>query len=144
MNKEELTNNYFNNLDDKYLIITGTVPMYSTLGKEKFEDIIKQVVNEYGGEYKILFKPHPRAVPTEEQEQFLNSLGIKVLPAAIPIEAIMIVYPNLKLGGFASTLYLSAMEKDKVLFFFARSKLDLVQPLDELYDQVFSNAKFYY
>ena len=142
LNKSELDNNYFS--DDKdYLIITGTVPFYgSSYSKEKFEKIINIVVKDYGEKYTILYKPHPRALPTEEQEKFLNDLNIKVLPGQIPMEAISFVYPNLKLGGFVSSLYMN-VDKGKTLFFFTKDKNDLVAPINTLYDSLFKNAKFY-
>ncbi len=142
LNKSELDNNYFS--DDKdYLIITGTVPFYgSSYSKEKFEKIINIVVKDYGEKYTILYKPHPRALPTEEQEKFLNDLNIKVLPGQIPMEAISFIYPNLKLGGFVSSLYMN-VDKGKTLFFFAKDKDDLIAPINTLYDSLFKNAKFY-
>ena len=100
------------------------------------------IIDSYGNEYIILYKPHPRAIPTQEQEEFFNSLDIKVLPGRLPMEAISFVYPNLKLGGFGSSLYLS-VDKGKTLFFIANNKQELVSPLDELYDSLFSDAKFY-
>lgn len=143
LNKEELDQNYFTDETKEYLIITGTTPFYGEYNnQEKFESIIKQVSEEYGKEYVLLYKPHPRALPTEEQEKFLNNLGIKVLPGKLPMEAISFVYPNLKLGGFDSSLYMST-DKGETLFFFASDKNELWSPLDVLYDTVFSNAKFY-
>lgn len=103
---------------------------------------MKQVKVDYGEEYTLLYKPHPSALPNDEQQSFLNSLDIKVLPGKMPMEAIMFVYPNIKLGGFASSLYLSA-EKGQTLFFFAKESSELVSPLDVLYADLFSNAKFY-
>lgn len=142
LNKEELDKNYFSDNDKKYLVITGTVPIYEKIGEAKFKEIITKVSQDYGKEYTLLYKPHPRAIPTEEQEEFFTSLNIKVLPGAIPMEAISFVYPNLQLGGFGSSLYLS-VDKGKTLFFFAKNKQELVDPLDELYDSLFSEAKFY-
>ena len=57
------------------------------------------------------------------------------------MEAISYIYPNLKLGGFASSLYMS-VDEGKTLFFFARNKELLVDPLNILYDDLFSNAEF--
>ena len=57
------------------------------------------------------------------------------------MEAILFVYDNIKLGGFASSLYMSANKGD-TLFFFAKDKADLVEPLNILYDDLFSSAKF--
>jgi hypothetical protein len=142
LDKDYLDSEYFTDANAKYLVITGTTPFYGTMDEEKFKSIIQQVVKDYAEEYTILYKPHPRALPTEEQEEFLNSLNIKVLPGQIPMEAITFIYPNLQLGGFGSSLYMST-DEGKTLFFFAKNKLELVSPLDELYDTIFANAKFY-
>ena len=142
LDKDELDSKYFTKKDSKYLIITGTTPFYENMSEEKFQEIIKKVSEDYGKEYTILYKPHPRALPTKEQEQFLNNLDIKVLPGKIPMEAIMFIYPNLQLGGFASSLYMST-DEGKTLFFFAKDKNELVSPLDKLYDTIFKDAKFY-
>ena len=90
-----------------------------------------------------MYKPHPSALPDENQEQFLNDLGIQVLPGTIPMEALCFIYPNLNLGGFCSSLYMS-VDKGKTKFFFVQSKDDLIAPLNQLYDDLFSDAKFYY
>lgn len=142
LDKSEFDQKYFKNENDKYLIITGTNSFYGDLTKEEFESIMKQVKADYGEEYTLLYKPHPSALPNDEQQSFLDSLNIKVLPGSMPMEAIMFVYPNIKLGGFASSLYLSA-EKGQTLFFFAKESSELVSPLDVLYADLFSNAKFY-
>lgn len=143
LNKEELDKNYFSDENKEYLIITGTTPFYGEYGSRlKFENVIKQVVKDYSDKYVILYKPHPRELPNKQQEKFLNDLGIKVLPGKLPMEAICFVYPNLKLGGFDSSLYMST-DEGKTLFFFAKDKTELWSPLDVLYDTVFSDAKFY-
>lgn len=142
-NKEELDKEYFQDENGKYLVITGTIPFYGEhYKKEEFENIIRQVYNDYSNEYIILYKPHPNALPNEEQRAFLEGLGIKILPGQLPMEAIMFIYPNLKIGGFASSLYMS-VDEGKAEFFFARNSSELVEPLNELYDKLFSNAKFY-
>lgn len=142
LDKQELDEKYFTEKDGKYLIITGTVPFDGTIKKDKYKQIIEQVVEDYGEEYILLYKPHPRAIPTQEEEQFLNSFNIKVLPGKIPMEAISFVYSDLYLGGFGSSLYMS-VDQGKTLFFFARDKEELFEPLDKLYDKMFSEAKFY-
>lgn len=142
LNKEQLDENYFTDTSEEYLIVTGTVEFYGEYSKDDYERIMKQVVKDYGSQYTILYKPHPRAIPTQEQEKFLNDLGIKILPGQLPMEAISFIYPNLKLGGFDSSLYLST-DEGKTLFFFAKDKNELWSPLDVLYDSIFSTAKFY-
>lgn len=143
LNKQELDEVYFTNQEAKYLIITGTVPFYEHKTQEEFEEMIRKVYQDYKEEYIILYKPHPRALPTANQETFLSSLDIKVLPGAIPMEAILFIYPNLQIGGFASSLYMSA-DKGKTEFFFVKEVAQLVSPLDQLYDSLFSGVKFYY
>lgn len=141
LNKEELDKNYFTNSEEKYLVITGTRPFYGKMQKEEFETIIRKVCKDYE-DYKILYKPHPTELPDKENTKFLNSLGIKILPGAIPMEAILFIYPNLKIGGFGSSLYLSA-DAEKTMFFFTKDKTELVNPLNELCDTIFENVKFY-
>lgn len=142
LDKATLDKDHFVDENARYLVVTGAKPYYGDLDQTKFEEIMKKVTEKYGKEYTILYKPHPSALPDETQQKFLDSLSIKVLPGRIPMEAIMFVYPNLKLGGFASSLYMSA-EENQTEFFFASKKEDLVSPLNELYDKLFSNAEFY-
>ncbi|MGN1270089.1 MAG: hypothetical protein ACI4UU_04395 [Clostridia bacterium] len=142
LNKKTLDKNYFTEENATYLVITGTKPYYGELNKEKFEDLINKVYNDYSKKYTILYKPHPSALPDESQQAFLDSKNIKTLPGTIPMEAIMFIYPNIKLGGFPSSLYMSA-ENGQTEFFFANNKDNLVEPLNQLYDNLFNNVKFY-
>ena len=141
INKQEFDEKYFNSQDKDYLIITGTKPYYGGYSQEEFENIINQIVNKYGQQYKILYKPHPMALPDTNQEKYLNDLNIEVLPGRMPIEAITFMYDNLKLGGFASSLYMN-IDKGNTLFFICKSKDILVTPLDILYDDLFADADF--
>ena len=81
------------------------------------------------------------ALPDTNQEKYLNDLNIEVLPGRMPIEAITFMYDNLKLGGFASSLYMN-IDKGNTLFFICKSKDILVTPLDILYDDLFADADF--
>lgn len=141
LDKKKFDEEYFNVEDGKYLIITGTRPYYGRYMKTQFENLIEQVIEKYGKEYTILFKPHPKAIPVEQDEKFLTDKGIKILPGVMPMEAIAFVYDNLKLGGFASSLYMS-VDEGSTLFFFAEKKEDLVEPLNVLYDNLFKEAEF--
>mgnify|MGYP004457467911 CR=1 FL=1 len=140
--KAQFDENYFTDENGKYLIITGANPFYGNMDKEQFERIMKEARDDYGEEYTLLYKPHPSALPDAEQQKFLDSLNIKTLPGRMPMEAIMFIYPNIKLGGFASSLYMSA-EEGQTEFFFAKDSRDLVEPLNMLYTDLFGNAKFY-
>lgn len=141
LDKEKFDEKYFNTQDKDYLIITGTKPYYGGYTQEEFENVIQQIVNKYEQQYKILYKPHPMAIPDEEQQKYLNNLNIEVLPGRMPLEAITFVYDNLKLGGFASSLYMN-IDKGSTLFFISKSKDDLVAPLNTLYEDLFSEAEF--
>lgn len=140
LNKEEMDKEYFNGENPK-LVLTGANPFYEEYTKEEFENILQQVYSEYGNQYQILYKPHPKAEPNEEQQQMLSKYNIKILPAKLPMEAIMFVYDDIKLGGFPSTLYMST-DSSNTLFFFEENKEKLVEPLNLLYDELFNNAKF--
>jgi hypothetical protein len=142
-----LFDSLFNASDKPNLIISGT-----SLGGEKnsFETVVKQIVADYGNEFDLFFKPHPIWDPiTNDQlkslhrKEFLEDLGIKILPAQLPMEALMWAYPDVKIGGYSSTLYMSTA-KEQSIFFIADSKDSLTAPLPELYDLgYFGNAKFY-
>lgn len=139
--KETFDKEYFNSENGKYLVITGTKPYYGKYSKNEFENMISQVVEKYEKEYTILFKPHPSALPEESEQKYLSSLNIKVLPGKMPMEAIAFVYKDIKLGGFASSLYMS-VDEGSTYFFFANKKEELVDPLNVLYDDLFKNAEF--
>lgn len=138
--KETFDTNYFNDKDGKYLIITGANPFYGKYNEETFNRLIKEVVDKYKDKYSILYKPHPAALPNKDQEQFLTKNNIKILPGKMPMEAISFVYNDLALGGFPSSLYMSA-ESENILFFFEENKNNLVTPLNILYDDLFKNAE---
>lgn len=140
LDKKEFDEKYFNSENEKYLIITGTRPFYGKYNKDEFKNLIEQVYNKYKGEYKILFKPHPKAVPNEEQTKMLEEFNIDILPAQLPMEAITFVYDGIKLGGVASSLYMS-VERGDTLFFFESNKDNLVEPLNVLYDDLFAGSE---
>lgn len=141
LDKNTFDSEYFTDSNKNYLIITGTTPFNGQYLPFQYHQILKKVVEEYKNDYTILYKPHPKAIPEGENATYLEELGIKVLPGKMPMEAILFVYDNIKLGGFASSLYMSANKGD-TLFFFTKDKDDLVEPLNILYDDLFSSAKF--
>lgn len=141
LDKEQFDTEYFNSESGKYLIITGTRPYYGNYTQSEFENMIDQVVQKYGEIYTILFKPHPSAIPDGNKVEYLNQKNIKILPGKMPMEAISFIYEDLKLGGFASSLYMS-VDEGNTLFFFSDSKDSLVEPLNVLYDDLFTEAEF--
>lgn len=140
LDKKTFDANYFNSEGNKYLVITGANPFYGNIIPSKYYGIIDEIVSKYGNEYKILYKPHPSAIPEGDIRSILNSKGIDILPGKMPMEAITFVYDDLKLGGFPSSLYMN-VEAENTLFFFSDSKETLVSPLNKLYDKLFINAE---
>ena len=138
LDKKYMDKEYFGE-DKEKLVITGANPFYGKYKKEKFEEILKYVYKEYGEKYQLLYKPQPKAKPDEEQTKILERYNIKILPEKLPMEAIMFIYDNIKLGGFPSTLYMSTSNSD-TLFFFEESIEELVEPLNLLYNELFSNS----
>lgn len=137
----------FNKSDKPNLIISGTA-LPNEYGS--FETVINQIVEEYQDEYDIFFKPHPIWDPNThsqlidlKRKEFLEGKGIELLPAQLPMESLLWIYPEVKIGGYSSTLYMSAAQ-GQTLFFIADSKESLVAPLGDLYDMgYFGEAKFF-
>lgn len=141
LDKEKMDEEYFNDNSKPYLILTGNNPMDYHYGRDGFKDMVKQVVAKYGNDYNIVFKPHPAALPDVEYQKFFEEMNIKILPGQMPMEVISFVYSDLKLGGFAGSLYMSA-PTEAVMFFFASKPSDLFKPLDEMCETTFKNAIF--
>ena len=117
----------------KYMIISGT----SKDGENPaFEESVDAVMNYFGDEYTYLYKPHPAwpAKNVEGREEYLKSKGIVELPAQTPMEVILWTYPNVNVGGYNSSLYMSATTKGQVKFFLSPGVEALTAPLPDLYD----------
>lgn len=137
--KEEFDTLYFPSTDKRYLIITGNTPMDYGYGKESFMHMIEYVVDTYGEDYYILFKPHPRALPDEEYTAFFEDLGVRILPGSMPMEAITFIYDDLVFGGFTSSLYMT-MDSEHVFFFFMNNKEEIFEPLKSMLTNEFSQV----
>ena len=135
VDKTNLDNLLISFNDKQTLIITGANPFYGTYSEDEFKNMMNQIYNLYEEDYNIVYKPHPRAVPNDQQEEYLSSYGIKILPASIPLEVIGFIYNDIKLGGFPSSLYMS-FERENTLFFFESSRNKLVEPLDIIYNEL--------
>lgn len=141
-------NTYFPGYADgskKYMIISGTSPSGEG-SSAAFEERVNNVMNYFGDEYVYLYKPHPRwaASKVDGRVAFLESKGIKELPAQTPMETILWAYPNVSVGGYSSSLYMSATTKGQVKFFFAANGNSLGTPLPDLYNLgYFDDAIFF-
>lgn len=131
----------------KYMIISGTSQAGEgdTTGKN-FEARVDAVIKEFGDEYTYLYKPHPRwpASSIQGRQEYLDSKGIVELPAQTPMEVLLWTYPEVYVGGYSSSLYMSATTKGQVKFFLAAGPKSLSDPLPAIYDLgYFDDAVFF-
>jgi uridine kinase len=142
------------------LIITDA---WASINKGRFHIVGEKIVEEYGNEFRIFYKPHPEHLllsrAQAETEVFLNAHGIVKLPSDVPIEAVLYEYPELCIGGYKSSLY-SLIKGDRVRFFIAKSMdlnidnadnhisedwYDLYKLLERLYTSgAYKNAKLFW
>ncbi|VEU79976.1 hypothetical protein [Haploplasma axanthum] len=145
LDKAVFDEEYFSDTTKKYLVITGTNPPDGKLGEANFINMLDQVIELYSDEYNFVFKPHPSGIPTTiyypSVYDKLVQENIKILPGRLPMEVLTWVYPEFALGGFNSSLYMSA-PKGNTLFFFTINETTLISPIKELYSLLFSNAVF--
>lgn len=141
----------FTNSLKKDLIITGTYLTETLTGKATggFKTVINRIVTEYSSEYDLFFKPHPIYLPSDYPvyEKVLTDANITILPGRLPMEVIMWNYPDLKIGGYAGSLFINA-SRGQTLFFIVEpgnapdsSFLKKKSPLDFLYEDGFFNLK---
>ncbi|MCH5185511.1 MAG: hypothetical protein J1F64_05225 [Oscillospiraceae bacterium] len=134
LTRSEYDNKYLSGIKDgkKYMIISGTAP--GSEGNIKFESRVENMMAYFGDEYTYLYKPHPSwpASSVAGREAYLASKGIVELPAQTPMEVILTAYPEVDLGGYNSSLYMSATG-EHVKFFFTDKFSNLSAPLPDLY-----------
>lgn len=109
---------YFEGQPSKNLLILGT----SLTGEVNnlfatFEDYINYIIETYGTEYKIFYKGHPRFPSSAERVELFNELNVVELPNSIPVETLMLLYPEVYVGGYTSTSFQSS-KIDQTIFFF--------------------------
>ncbi|MDR1138730.1 MAG: hypothetical protein LBK70_02515 [Clostridiales bacterium] len=104
------------------MIISGTNPNPSTFVADG--GIVDTLIEMYSANYQLMFKPHPAYTADNDA---LQAKGIISLPAQLPMEVLMMAYPNIRIGGFGSTLYMST-RSEQVAFFIG----SLAAPLDWL------------
>lgn len=144
--KPEFDETYFDKQGD-YLIITGANPVYGSLSETQFISLLDEITEQYSG-YNILFKPHPSAIPTETKYpnvyNYFAEKQITILPGKLPMEVISWCYPDVKMGGFDSSLYMS-VPQGNVEFFICENKDNLSAISKQLYeDGAFGTPKFYW
>lgn len=134
----------------KYMIIAGT--SVSGMGSlDAFKERINAIKAYYGDEYTYLMKPHPAWTTNKVEAQwpgysaFLNEAGITELPAQTPMEVLMWIYPNAKVGGYPGSTFMSATGDKQLQFFFAEGVSNLPAPLPDMFaHNLFGNeVKFF-
>ena len=109
--------------DKPALIISGAnlgaaAINYFGHGSNYFPDtIIPQIIADFGSEYKLFFKPHPSFTADNKK---IEGKGITVLPAQLPMDVLLWAYPDISIGGYNSSLYMSVRDAAQVKFFIER------------------------
>ena len=131
----EYYNSQFLNRDKEILIITGT----NIAGLETNVPYIDQVIEDFGDTHYLYFKPHPSYPPNSDLLAYFAEYNITVLPHRTPMEAIMWMFPEVYVGGYNSSLYMSA-EYGQTLFFLG----NIGSPITDLRDYGhFDNVVYY-
>ena len=136
LTKQEYDQNFFPGYEEgtKYMIISGTSPNGEG-SSERFETAVNNIIEYYGDSYTYLYKPHPSwpAEKVDGRAEYLQSKGITELPAQTPMECLLWAYPNVEVGGYSSSLYMSATQ-GQVQFFIAAGPSSLGAPLPLIYE----------
>lgn len=152
MTMEEYDKKYFPDGENgKYIIISGTSPNREGNSPVNFERIVENIQEDYGDEYTYMYKPHPNwpaaAVDNNGYDfnrvKFLKDHNITELPAQTPMECLIWSHPYVKIGGYNSSLYMSATE-GQVEFFMTDEATSLDSPLPGIFKLGFyDGARFY-
>ena len=140
---EEFREKYFTG-DKPPLFIIGTSGYGHFTSVNQYIVNLEEVYKRYHEKYQIIYKPHPRYPPKDDEKlnEFFTEYNIKVIEDSLPFEVVMASFDNCVMGGFDSTIYLSA-EPEQVLFFFASGPEGLNTISASLYNQgYFTEAVF--
>lgn len=121
----------FDKSPKKNLIIIGTSHI-STESEQQQANYVERIIEKYGDQYDIFFKPHPADTSSADYPERFKDLTL--LPGQMPFE--IFVWSLLDkidmIGGYPSTTYIS-VPLDKVGFLFATDAASLVRPLNLLF-----------
>lgn len=112
------------------LIIIGTSHK-SSESEQTQRRYVKKIVDRYGEEYDIFFKPHPA---DKSSADYGKRFGLTLLPGQMPFEIFVwsLIDKIDLIGGYQSTVFLT-VPVDKVGFIFAPGAASLIRPLDILF-----------
>lgn len=141
---------YFNSPKGKYLLILGT----STAGENPtattkyytFDEYINIIIDNYGDEYQILYKGHPAYPSSTARKAMFATHNIVDLKAQIPVEVLMYIYPNVYIGGYRGTSFVSSQEGQTIFFFGTQAYIRSLASLRDLMDttNIFENTVYIY
>lgn len=114
----------------KNLIIIGTNA--TVLGAEETQrEYVGRIVEQYGAQYDIFFKPHPG---DRSSADYGERFDLTLLPGQMPFEIFVwsLIDKIDVIGGYPSTVFLT-VPISKVEFVFAPDAASLVRPLNVLF-----------
>lgn len=115
----------------KNLIVIGTSHA-DDASAQRQRDYVARIVERYGADYDVFFKPHPADTSSKGyQDEFP---GLTLLPGQMPFEIFVwsLIDRVDMIGGYPSTVFLT-VPLDKVRFVFAADAQSLVRPLNILF-----------
>lgn len=109
--EDESMSAYFDKSDKPNLLILGTSPagetsMQNVIGQD-FTQLLGYVKDNYT-DYDIFYKGHPRYPSNDDRKALFATNNVQELVNTIPVETLMILYPDVYIGGYISTAFLSA------------------------------------
>lgn len=121
----------FDKSPKKNLIVIGTSHS-SAEGAEQQVAYVERIMNEYGPQYDIFFKPHPADTSSGNYEERFE--GLTLLPGYMPFEVFVwgLIDRIDLIGGYASTVFIT-IPVEKTGFLFAPSAEALPRPLNILF-----------
>lgn len=120
----------FDKSSKKNLVIIGT---YTGSNGEPQIKYVEKIVNKYGSEYDIFFKPHPADPNSKDFETRFP--GLTLFPGQMPFEIFVwsLMDKIDMIGGYSSTVFLT-VPVEKVRFIFGNSSAsELIKPLNILF-----------
>jgi len=131
------------------LIITDSTVEHN---EGRFHIVGEKIVHEYRNEFNIFYKAHPTKLTAHssiETSKFLVKYGIISLPVDLPIEMLVYSYPNVYIGGYKSSIYMTIIG-ERVKFFITKSmkinsEAHTYSVIDDFYNKgVYKDAKIFW
>lgn len=147
-NVEDGMSYYFDSPKGKYILILGTSPAGETSNTTNkyysFNEYLDIILDMYGNEYEIFYKGHPAYPSSQERKDLFSDEGIVELRSSIPVEILMYIYPNVYIGGYRGSSFLSSKDGQTLFFFGTESFVKIQASLKDLIDNTnkFDNTQY--